>query len=363
MRELRRRIVESFPARVWRHFARNNGFLLSAGMSYYMLFALFALLYVVFAAVGVWLGASPAAIDRLIDIVNGWVPGLIAEHGLVTPEGVTSIAQNAGGVLTTTGVVAVLIAMWTAIGAITFTRRAVRDTFGLPYDDRNFVFLKLRDLLAALIFGGALLLGSALSTLGVWTLTQVFEVLGWSTTSWTFNAGVRTTSILIVFAVNTLALASLARFLTRTSIPWRTIWPGAAAGGFAIAVLQLALGLLLSYVPRNPLLATFAVIIGLLLWCRWISLVVLAAASWIAVTAEARDVPLVEEDARAARIAEREALVLAAQVRLRHAQSEADAAAWYRRLAAGRALRAAQDELARAEDALREEQSADVRSR
>ncbi len=354
---LRRRVVGSFPARVWHHFSRSNGFLLSAGMSYYMLFAIFALLYVVFAGVGVWLGASPSAITRLIDIINSYVPGLIGEHGLVSPEAVAAIAQDAGGVLSITGAIAVVVGMWTAIGAITFTRRAMRDIFGLPYDDRNFVLLKLRDLLAAAVFGSALLLGSALSTLGVWALTQMFELIGWSTSSWLFNAGVRTLSIVTVFTVNLAALAALARVMSRTSIPWRTILPGAVVGALAMVVLQLALGLLLAYAPSNPLLATFAVIIGLLLWCRWLSLVVLATASWIAVTAEDSDLPLVVEDERAARIAECEALVVAARVRLREAQSRADAAFWYQRLPTRRAVRTAQDELARAEDRLRAERA------
>src|SRR5690606_26757564 len=146
------------------------------------------------------------------------------------------------------------------------------------------------------LFGGALLLGALLSTLGVWALTQAFALVGWSTRSWLFTLGVRLLTVAVIFAVNTFALAALVRFLTGTSIPWRTIWPGAALGGGVLVVLQLALGLLLSYVPANPLLATFAVLVGLLLWCRWISIVVLAAASWIAVAADDKDHPLTEED-------------------------------------------------------------------
>lgn len=356
--DLRDRAVESFPVRVWRHFSRNNGFLLSAGMSYYVLFALFAMLYVTFAGAGVWLGGSTTAIVALVDLVNTYIPGLIGENGLFTEADVAAVARDSTSVLLGTGGIAIVVGLWTAIGGITFTRRAVRDIFGLPFDDRAYILLKLRDLLAAVVFGGALILGAVLATLGVWLLSLVFELIGWSTTSWLFGAGVRTLSVLIAFLIDAAALSALVRFLTGTSIPWRTIWPGATLGGAAMIALQLALGYLLAWVPTNPLLATFAVIVGLLLWCRWLSIVVLAAASWIAVSAEDNDHPLAPADERAARIAEREALVLGARVRVRRARAEAQAAPWYRRRRARRRVSDAERELAAADAELRREQAA-----
>jgi membrane protein len=105
-----------------------------------------------------------------------------------------------------------------------------------------------------------------------------------------------------------------------------------------MVVLQLGAGLLLSRAPSNPLLASFAVIVGLLLWCRWLAIVVLTASSWIAVTAADNDQPLEQEDEAAARRAEHEAVLLAARVQLRRAQEALDAAPWYRRSAAKRAV-------------------------
>lgn len=362
MRDIRDRAVEVFPVRVWRHFLHNNGFLISAGMSYYLLFALFALLYVAFAGAGIWLGGSAAAISALVDLVNTYIPGLIGEQGLFSEDDVAGVARNSTGVLGVTGAIAIAVGLWTAISGVTYTRRAVRDMFGLPFDDRAYLLLKLRDLIAAAVFGGALVLGAVLSTLGVWALSQMFALIGWSTTSWLFGASVRTLSVLIAFVIDAAALAALVRFLTGTSIPWRSIWPGAMLGGFAMVVLQLGVGFLLSWAPSNPLLATFAVLVGLLLWCRWLSIVVLAATSWIAVTAADKDHPLTEEDTRAARIAEREALVLAAQVQVRRAQRTADAAPWYRRRRARRELDSARHALTAAEADVARERAAQAAS-
>ncbi|MCK2031177.1 YihY/virulence factor BrkB family protein [Microbacterium galbinum] len=344
--ELKDRTLAAFPVRVWRNFAFSNGFLLSAGMSYYVLFALFALLYVGFAGAGLWLGASSLAIEALVRLVNTYIPGLIApEGGLFSVEDVTQIAQDSTGILGVTGAIAVGVALWTAVSAVTFTRRAVRDLFGLPFDARPYWLLKVRDFFAAIVFGGAMLVGAVLISLSVWALEQIFLLFDWSTGTWFFSFGAQTVSVVVAFALDATALAMLVRFLTGTHLHWRFIWPGAMLGGGAMVVLQLGAGLLLSHVPSNPLLASFTVIIGLLLWCRWLAIVVLMAASWIAVAAEDKDQPLEREDEETARRAEKQALLLAARVQVRRAQEAVDAAPWYRRPAARRALKAAQQRL------------------
>ncbi|MBO9625270.1 MAG: YihY/virulence factor BrkB family protein [Microbacterium sp.] len=350
--ELKDRTLAAFPVRVWRNFSYNNGFLLSAGMSYYVLFALFALIYVAFAGAGLWLGASEAAIDALVRLMNTYIPGLIGEHGVFSVSDVTEIAKESGGVLGVTGAIAGGVALWTAVGAVTFTRRAVRDLFGLPYDTRSYWLLKARDFFSAIVFGGAMLVGAVLSWAGVWALAQMYHLLGWSTGSWLFDFSVRALSIAVAFVLDAAALALLVRFLTGTALRWRYIWPGALLGGGAMVVLQLGAGLLLSRVPSNPLLASFAVIVGLLLWCRWLAIVVLMAASFIAVTAMDHDQPLEHEDEAAARRAEEQALVLAARVQLRRAEEQARDAPWFRRAAAHRSLRRAHEALAEAEAGL-----------
>jgi membrane protein len=360
--ELKDRTLAAFPVRVWRNFSYSNGFLLSAGMSYYVLFALFALLYVAFAGAGLWLGASDAAIGALVRLMNTYIPGLIGidGEGLVSVDDVTEIAKSSGGVLGVTGAIALGVALWTAVGAVTFTRRAVRDLFGLPFDARSYWLLKARDFFSAIVFGGAMLVGAVVSWAGVWALEQLYHLLGWSTGSWPFDLSVRLLSVVVAFALDAAALALLVRFLTGTVLRWRYIWPGALLGGGAMVILQLGAGLLLSRVPGNPLLASFAVIVGLLLWCRWLAIVVLIAASFIAVTAMDHDQPLEREDETAARKAEEQALVLAARVRLRRAEDAAVEAPWYRRSSARRAVRRAQDALA---DALADAEDENVRPR
>jgi len=349
-----RRTLASFPVRTWRHFLQHNGFLLAAGISYQGLFAFFAAIYVAFAIVGLWLGGSPDAVRGLVDVLNGYVPHLIAvghEAGLLTLEQVEQIVGASSGVLAATGVVALVTAAWTAIGFVTFARRAVRDIFGLPYDPRSYVLLKARDLVASVAFGAAIVVGSVLITGGTYFLTAVFRLIGWSTDSTLFAVAVGAASVIVSLAVNTGAVAALFWFLTGTTRRWRTIRRGSLVGGVGITALQLAAGLLLVYTPSNPLLATFAIFIGLMLWFRLMGIVLLVAAAWIAVTAGDERFPLLEKTEAERLWDEHQALLLAARVRLRTAAEARAAAPWYRAWRAERELRQASDELEQVEAA------------
>jgi membrane protein len=349
---LTQRTMAWFPIRVWRHFLQHNGFLLAAGVSYQALFATFAAIYVAFAITGLWLGGSSDAVQGLINLINSYIPGLIAdEGGLFTPDQVEAIATDNAGVLGVTGIIALGTLIWTAIGFVTFTRRAVRDIFGLPPDLRSYFFLKARDLFGAALFALALVIGFAATTIGTYALKWLFGLLGWNdASSW---ASVATTigSILISFVIFSVALGALIRFLTGTKLPWRRIWPGALLGGGAITVLQLFTGWLFVYTPTNALLATFAIFVGLLLWFRIIGIIMLVAAAWIAVAAKDAEVPLLPQTEAERLAAEHAALLVAARVRLRTAQQARDTAPWYRVFAADRAVRAAEQELSQVEAA------------
>lgn len=344
---LTQRTLGLFPVRVWRHFLQHNGFLLAAGVSYQALFAIFAAVYLAFAITGLWLGGSTEAVDGLIDIINSYVPNLILEQGGVfTPAQVQEIAASTTGLLGVTGLIALGTVIWTAIGWVTFSRRATRDIFGLPPDTRSYVILKARDLLAALIFGVSLIVGSILSSASAAMLTWILSLLGWDSGSDGLNLSIRIGTVIVSFVLMSSALAAMVRFLTGTSLHWRTIWPGALLGGAAMTVLQYGAGFLLSYTPSNPLLATFAIFIGLLLWFRVNGVVMLVASSWIAVAAQDRDLPLLAQSEAERRVAEHQTLLMAARIRVRDAHAARDAAPWYRAWADERAVRAAERELA-----------------
>lgn len=279
--------------RVWQHFVRKNGLVLAAGISYQSLFALFAALYIAFAGVGIWLGASPRAIDGLIDIINSYVPALIGDSGegsLVGRDQLVEIARGASGTLSITGIIAIGALIMAMTGWVTFIRISVRDVFDLSSDGPSPILMKLVDFLAACGFGLLLVLGSVLGSIGSFFLRWLSDFTGIGAHSAWFTVLTSLLPFVTSLLVNTLALAAIYRFLAGTALRWRRIWPAALIGGLALTVLQLGIGLLIGATPSNPLLAAFAVLIGLLLWLRLIGIVLLGVASWISV-ASGSDVP------------------------------------------------------------------------
>jgi len=204
--------------------------------------------------------------------------------------------------------------------------------------------LKARDLLAATIFGVALILGAVVSSAGAVAINAILSLLGISASGLLVGT-VQLTSIFVSFAINSAALAALFRFLTGTHLAWRVLWPGSLLGGAAITVLQLGAGLLLGYTPSDALLATFAIFIGLLVWFRLNGIVMLVASAWIAVRASDEKIPLLPQTEAERMREEHAALVIAAHVRLRTAQEALTHAPWYRRWQAGRAVQQAELEL------------------
>ena len=341
------------PVRVWRHFLARNGFILSAGMSYQALFAIFAAVYVVFAVAGIWLTADSDTLNAFVALLNSFAPGLVGDDGIISTDDLVAIATTSTSLFGWTGAVALAGLIWTAIGWITYSRIAVRSIFGLPKDTRAYALLKTRDFLVGLAFGTILIIATILAVATTSFFGWLAALLGLSEESLWSNVLLQAGSVLVVFVIDTLSLAVLFRFLSGAAMPWRRMWIGSLLGSAALTVLQLLGGLVVTGAGSNPLLATFAVFIALLLWFRLTGIVILVAASWIAVEAldahetlrQVTPEQLVAEE----RASERRALVTAARVRVRDATSELAAANWLRRIPARRRLARAEEELARAE--------------
>ncbi|MDR5700317.1 YihY/virulence factor BrkB family protein [Agromyces aerolatus] len=350
---LTERTLAFFPVRVWRRFLAQNGFILSAGMSYQALFAVFAAVYVIFAVAGIWLTGNEDAMKAFVALVNTYAPGLIGSDGVISEQELQGVATASTSLFGLTGAVALGGLIWTAISWITYARMAVRSMFGLPKDMRNYVLLKTRDFLAGFAFGAVLLLAAVLSIATTSFLDWLVGVLGWSIDSAWTSAAVQFGALLVVFVIDTLALAVMFRFLSNAALAWRRMWVGSLLGSLGLSVLQIFGGLLLSGAGKNPLLATFAVFIGLLLWFRLTSIVILVAAAWIAVEAADANESLrkltPEQREAERRRREQEALLVAAKVRVRMSREELDAANWVMRPLAKRRLTQAEAELERLE--------------
>ena len=265
------------PFRVYRVYSLRGGDLSAAGMSFQALFATFAAVWVGFSLATFVLAGNTAALQAIEAFIASLVPGLLSPDGLIHPDQLLSRTT-----LGITSAVSLLIVGYTALNWLDYTRVAMRRMFDLPPETGNFVLRKARDLGIALIFGLAIVVSTVISLLSTASLSWLLEVLG-ITDSATLSVAIRAVTALVLLMFDTALLASLIRLLSAVKIPARRLWVGAFLGGIALGILKLAEGFLLNGAGRNPLLAGFAVLIGLLIWFNLVARTYLISVAWIVV--------------------------------------------------------------------------------
>jgi membrane protein len=277
------------PVRVFIHYGEKKGGLLAGGLSYQAIFAVFAAIWVTFAIAGFVVKSNTGLQQALLDLLSATVPGLIdtGNGGAINPQDLF-----AAQILGWTGAIAAVGLVTTAIGWLASGRDAVRAIFGLPALAANFFILKLKDLGIALGFGAAMLLSAALSLFSTSALDALLGWVGLTHDSPLAIVLTRAVGLAIVLGLDIAILAVFYRVLSGIRIPFRLLAQGTLLAAIALAVIMSLGSLLLGGARSNPLLASFAVIIGLLIWFNLVSQVFLLGAAWIAVSANDAGVDL-----------------------------------------------------------------------
>ena len=265
------------PVRVWLHYAERRGPMLSDSVTYRALFSVFAGVLLGFSFAAIWLADNPAAWQSLVSAVDAAIPGLVGKDGLVD---VTDIQAPAG--LTVAGIIALIGLVAAAIGAIGSLRVALRTLADKVHDDVLFVWVLLRNLLLAIAIGGGFVLSAGATFVGTSFVGGVLDWLGVSE-SWLAEFATRTVSILVVFLLDMALVALAFRTLSGVRPRARSLWTGAFLGALGLIVLQQLSSLFVSGAGSNPLLASFAALIALLLWLNLSAQVILLAGTWIIV--------------------------------------------------------------------------------
>lgn len=267
-------VARLFPMRVWNLYVRRRGPLLAAGCAYRMFFSIGAMLVAGFALLGIFAAGSQVLRDGIIDVVAVGVPGLLdtGEGGLATPEQL--LGSTGVGPTLVISLIALLI---TSLGWITGIREGIRTILGLARDRSNPIVSKLRDFGSLCILGLAVLTTSILgiaSTSVLERLAGVIDVgaeISWATT--------RLVSLSVMLALDVAIGLVLFKVASRVRMPKKVLWTVAIGSGLGASVLRYFSALLLGSITNNPVLAPFAVILGLFVWFFLLSQVYLACAA------------------------------------------------------------------------------------
>ena len=88
------------------------------------------------------------------------------------------------------------------------------------------------------------------------------------------------------FAVSVMADTALMilmlRVVSGVVAPWRDMIQGALIGGLGLSVLKMSAAVLLPRLTANPFFASFAIVVGLLIWLNLIARLTLISAAWAA---------------------------------------------------------------------------------
>jgi membrane protein len=267
------------PMRAFQHYNLQHGPLLSAGIGFRMFFSITGLLATGFSVAGLLLRGQPVLLDRVIGSVDSSAPGLLkvdGGEGLVDPQDLL----NPNG-LGWAAVIAAAVTLVTSLGWIDGLRDGLRGVMGLGPRKLNPVLVKLRDLGTLVLLGLALVVSAGASL--------VFgTAAGWVTEQFRLDplvAGPLATSIKIAvpLLLGWCTALIMFRLAAGLKLAGRALLEGTILAAVGTGVLQIFSAELLAGAGRNPILAPFAIIIGLLIWFNLVSQVYLLAAAWAAV--------------------------------------------------------------------------------
>jgi membrane protein len=285
------------PVRVFLHYSNLRGPILASGLAFQGLFAVFAGLWVAFSIAGIVITDDIGLRDAILTTLNNAIPGLI-------DTGTGSGAINAktllsAGIFGWTGAIALVGLLFTALGWLSSARDSVRTLFNLPSPAANFALLKARDLGLGVALGALLIASALLSVASTSATSFLLALIGVDAKTAASTVVTRIVTLGVMFALDTVVLAAIYRVLSAIRIPARRLWAGALLGAVGLGALKVAGSALLGGATKNPLIASFAVLAGLLIFFNFVCQVILIGASWIAVGLEDAGITV---DPRAAQI-------------------------------------------------------------
>ncbi|WP_020013394.1 YihY/virulence factor BrkB family protein [Promicromonospora sukumoe] len=266
------------PGRAISRFNTANGAVLSGGMAYAALFSLFAALaigYTVFVRV---LGGDADLRDAVLDQIDTWVPGLVdtGHGGVLSPN---DLVISTG--LSWTSAVAALVLLWSATNFMGALRTSVRAMFGETNGHGNPVTDRLRQLLGFVLLGAGVLVTAAASVAVSAAVPWTLESLGLDGGAVSF--AVRAGGALVTLALDAVVVAAVVRYVGGVRTDWRELMYGSLAVGVVAGGLRyLGTEVISNAAARNALLASFAVVVTILVLVNLLARVLLMACAWVA---------------------------------------------------------------------------------
>lgn len=258
---------------------------MAKGIAFAALFSLFGALATGFTVFALVVGTDTELYDQLVAGVADTLPGLLrtdtSPEGAIDPASlIRSDAMSLGGI------VGLTVTLWTGLGWVDAMREGVRSMLDVPKDTSSIVIKKAWDVLMLALLGLGLL-SSAVVSVGASSATGLVLGLVGAEDSGMGRFAVRVIAFTSVAVVDGLLMVLILRRMPRIEVPWHDIWPGVVFGAVVIGLLKQFAGVLLANTGGNPILATGAILVGLLFFLNLLSVVTLFSAAMVHVRVDA----------------------------------------------------------------------------
>ncbi|WP_236743479.1 MULTISPECIES: YihY/virulence factor BrkB family protein [Nocardiopsis] len=271
--ELRRRspFVDHL-VRAYERYADRNGTQLAGAVTYFTFLSFFPLLALAFAAVGYLAAVQVEVGDYLQRALADVLPGLADQLP------VEEISQARVGA----SVLGVLGLFYAGLNAVASLREALHSIWMKSLrEGPNILLRKAVDLLVMLGLGTALVVTVALTSVAQAATQWLLSLVGLDG-SLLADLSLRALALAIGVGVNMGIFMLAFSLLSGSDRPRRLMWRGALLGAVGFEILKAVAAVLLSGTLANPVYASFAVLVGLLVWINLVMRLVVFSAAWSA---------------------------------------------------------------------------------
>jgi membrane protein len=264
--------------RAGERYTSRYGTQFAAAVTYFSVLSLVPLLMIGFAVAGFVLASQPGLLGELKEGISTAVPG---ELGGTINTAVEEAVQSKG----TVGVFGLLGAAYSGLGWIGNLRDALTAQWGRAKEDLPLVKTYLKDLLALLGLGVALVISLGITAAGSGFAHLVLRLVNLDGVWWA-EAVLKVATILLGLVANWLVFLWVLAKLPRKPVGWRSAVKGAAAAAIGFEVLKQVGAIYLRIVGDSPAGAAFGSVIGVLLFANLVAQFLLFIAAWTATARE-----------------------------------------------------------------------------
>jgi membrane protein len=251
----------------------------AAAVTFFGFLSFFPLIALAFAVLGYVISFYPSVHQDIQRGISEALPGLVGTApGQINIDQIASAKAGAG-------IIGLVGLFWAGTAWVDALREALRSMWlQEAKGGGNVVKKKLFDAIVLVVLGLSLILSVALSSIATsatGVIIDLFNLPQGGLTTWLLKL------VALVISVGSSALLFGVMFwrLSGMRIPRKRLLQGALLGGIGFELLKMLATYLIGNTMRNPVYATFAVAVGLLVWINWVSRVTLFSAAWTATDA------------------------------------------------------------------------------